>query len=87
MSNKIPFIPVYGTEDKISNQSYSEGHVYFSTDTKKIYLDVNKSRLSMVGNTGIYYANINFGDLVGPEFYFPFDAIVIGSNGRFSSLA
>lgn len=75
MSNKIPFIPVYGTEDKISNQSYSEGHVYFSTDTKKIYLDVNKSRLSMGGNTGIYYANINFGDLVGPEFYFPFDAI------------
>lgn len=75
MSNKIPFIPVYGTEDKISNQSYSEGHVYFSTDTKKIYLDANKSRLSMGGNTGIYYANINFGDLVGPEFYFPFDTI------------
>lgn len=75
MSDKIPFIPVYGTEDKIEKQSYSEGHVYFSTDTRKIYLDTNESRLSMGGNTGIYYGKVDFGTFEGPEFDFTINDI------------
>lgn len=57
----IPFRPVQGTEEKISAAAYDEGKVYFSTDTKKIYLDANGDRLSMGGNSGIYYATKNFG--------------------------
>lgn len=75
MKDKLPFRIVQGLEEKIMNIPIQEGYVYFTTDTKKIYLDSNKARLSMGGNAGIYYANINFGDSVGPEFYFPFDAI------------
>ena len=75
MSDKIPFIPAYGTEDKIAKQSYSEGHIYFSTDTRKIYLDTNESRLSMGGNTGIYYGKIDFGTFEGPEFEFTINDI------------
>ena len=75
MKDKLPFRVVQGLEEKIMNIPIQEGYVYFATDTKKIYLDSNKNRLSMGGNAGIYYANINFGDSVGPEFYFPFDAI------------
>lgn len=60
-STKMPFRPVRGTEEKILAASYEEGKVYFSTDTKKIYLDANGDRLSMGGNSGIYYATKNFG--------------------------
>lgn len=70
MSVKIPFIPVRGTEDKIANYPNTEGYVYFSTDTKKIYLDSNGDRLSMGGNTGIYYGAVDFGTFEGPEFEF-----------------
>jgi hypothetical protein len=62
MVNKIqkPFIPVRVTEDKVKAAAKTDGYVYFTTDTKKIYLDTETERLMMGGNTGIYYANKKF---------------------------
>ena len=36
-SSNIPFIPVQGTEMAILAKTPQEGHIYFATDTKKIY--------------------------------------------------
>lgn len=80
MSDKLSFIPVCGTEDKIANTKYNEGWVYFSTDTKKIYLDINDSRLPMGGNTGIFYGNVDFGNFQGPEFEFIIETDLEGNN-------
>lgn len=53
------FIPVQGTELEIMSKGYHEGHLYFSTDTKKIYLDANGiSKMPMGGNSGIHYGNM-----------------------------
>ena len=53
---KLSFIPVMGTEEKILAQDRYEGHVYFATDTGKIYLDSeNESKLLMGGSSGIHY--------------------------------
>ena len=76
MSN-IPFRIVKGLEEIIMSDKHpiQEGFVYFATDTKKIYLDTIDSRLSMGGNTGIYYGKADFEGLEGPEFFFKFDDI------------
>ena len=52
--DKLSFIPVMGTEQKIIAQDLRPGHVYFSTDTKRIYMDAD-TRLMMGGNSGIHY--------------------------------
>lgn len=77
MNNNIPFRVIKGLEEIIMSNKHpiQEGSVYFATDTKKIYLDTNGSRLSMGGNTGIYYGKADFEGLEGPEFFFKFDDI------------
>lgn len=77
MNNNIPFRVIKGLEEIIMSDKHpiQEGSVYFATDTKKIYLDTIDSRLSMGGNTGIYYGNADFEGLEGPEFFFKFDDI------------
>ena len=52
--DKLSFVPVMGTEQKITAQDLRPGHVYFSTDTKRIYMDAD-TRLMMGGNSGIHY--------------------------------
>ena len=54
------FIPVMGTEEKILNKSLASGTVYFSTDTRKIYLDVDEdhAKMPMGGNVGLFYGNM-----------------------------
>ena len=49
------FKPVRGTESQIARIPYTEGAVYFTTDTNKIYLDAYGERAAMGGNSGIYY--------------------------------
>ena len=39
--NNIPFRVIKGLEEKIIEKPVQEGCVYFATDTKKIYLDIN----------------------------------------------
>lgn len=48
MSDK-KFRPVQGTSEKIITAPYSEGYVYFATDTGKIYLDSHGQRTPMGG--------------------------------------
>ena len=39
---KIAFRPVKGTESQIQQlANYNDGYLYFSTDTRKIYLDID----------------------------------------------
>ena len=71
----VPFKVVRGIEDKVNKMAYQDGQVYFTTDTKKIYLDSNNNRISMGGNTGIYYGKADFKGLEGPEFIFKFEEI------------
>lgn len=68
--NNIPFRVVKGLNEAILDKPINEGYVYFATDTKKIYLDTTDSRLSMGGNTGIYYGYADFTGEEGPEFIF-----------------
>lgn len=49
------FRPVKTTEKAISQRDPIEGFVYFTTDSKKIYLGSNEEYVSMGGNSGIYY--------------------------------
>ena len=93
MSNTA-FRVVRGTDDKISIMPNIDGSVYFATDSKKIYLDNAGKRMSMGGNTGVYYATADFEGMEGPEFFFTFDDIegdnipnpddlIINSDGSF----
>jgi hypothetical protein len=54
------FNPVLGTEERVLAQGASAGSVYFTTDTRKIYLDVdeNNNKIPMGGNIGLFYGNM-----------------------------
>ena len=52
------FRPYRGTDATIQGIPYSEGYLYFATDTGRIYLDYNQERLTMGGNgASLFYAN------------------------------
>lgn len=55
------FIPVMGTEEKILDKTLASGTVYFSTDTRKIYLDVDEDhvKMPMGGNVGLFYGKMS----------------------------
>ena len=56
--NQIPFTPVKGKEAQIKKLNpQQDGFVYFSTDTKKIFMSQNKELLTMGGNSSIYYGS------------------------------
>ena len=59
MSREV-FTPVRGTEASILSRLPEKGHVYFATDTKKIYYSDGESFLPMGGNTGVWYGNMNY---------------------------
>ena len=48
----IPFRPFQGTETLIEKQTRYPGHVYFATDSGKIFLDTETERL-VVGGGGV----------------------------------
>ena len=55
---QVPFIPVQGTESQIlvSNDGKAlEGHVYFATDTKKIFLGKDKKFIPMSEKNTFFY--------------------------------
>lgn len=49
------FRPVKCTEEKLKLLNIQEGYVYFTTDTQKLFLDQNGTRVEMCDYTGIYY--------------------------------
>ena len=54
------FNPVLGSEERVLSQGVSSGSVYFTTDTRKIYLDIDEdhAKLPMGGNVGLFYGNM-----------------------------
>lgn len=65
MSVNNSFHPVSGTDEKIKNTGYNEGWVYFATDSKKIYLDIDgQEKIQMGGSTsGIFYGIKDISDI------------------------
>lgn len=52
------FRPYRGKDSTIQGIPYSNGYVYFATDTGRIYLDYDGERLAMGGNgASLFYAN------------------------------
>lgn len=82
------FRPVRSTEERLFNKnnpiSPEEGYLYFTTDTKKIYLGSNGEYLPMGGNSGVYYGNRipaeGEEDSENITFQFSFTAEIEGSN-------
>lgn len=57
MSN-VQFRPVRGTEASILNAPIREGRVYFATDSGKMFMDKDNSRIPIGGGTsGIHFGN------------------------------
>ena len=54
-ATETAFRPVRATESKLENASPVDGFIYFTTDSKKIYLGTEDKYLPMGGNSGIYY--------------------------------
>ena len=54
------FNPVLGSEERVLSQGVSSGSVYFTTDTRKIYLDIDEdhAKLPMGGNIGLFYGDM-----------------------------
>lgn len=93
----IPFRPIQGTERTIQQQSIEDGHIYFATDSGKIFLDKNGTRISMGGaGAAILYAyastvgenfdgtfSIKFSDLEQNSPNPKINDLIINSDGRF----
>jgi hypothetical protein len=92
------FRPYRGTDDTIKGIPYSEGYVYFATDSGRIYLDYNNERLSMGGNgASVFYANdtdvmvnnltdnyyIDLDTFTDPASSVKTDDLIINSDGSF----
>lgn len=55
-NNAVKFVPVRGLDSRIKNNPVSDGHVYFATDTGKIYVDSQGKRVTMgTAGAAIYY--------------------------------
>lgn len=91
------FRPVRGYDEVIQNQAVVDGHIYFATDTGKIYLDAQGERVTMGGNgVGVFYAQASSVVDRGDEVYILYmsdleseDAsprendLIINTDGRF----
>lgn len=53
--NDCRFYPVQGPEEVISNLAPQEGYVYFTTDTKKIFLGQKNEKIPMCQASGFFY--------------------------------
>ena len=52
------FIPVYGEEQDFNKLPIENGRIYFSTDTRKIFVDMNDQRIPMGGSgISLFYAD------------------------------
>ena len=91
------FRPYRGKDETIKGIPYSEGYVYFATDTGRIYLDYNNERLSMGGNgASVFYANdtdvqpnlfdnyyIDLSTFADPNASVKADDLIINADGAF----
>ena len=77
-----PFNPQMGTEDIVMKQNPTTGAVYFTTDTRKIYLDIDKDRakIPMGGNVGLFYGKMKPAIVVDGQKEFKFEMRDIEGN-------
>lgn len=69
------FYPVQCTEETFKGLAAQEGHVYFVTDKKKLFLGKNNEMIPMCANSGIFYGHkeveyANDGNKPDPKVYF-----------------
>lgn len=80
------FLPVIGEESKIINSSQAPGSIYFTTDTRKIYLDWDKegtNKLLIGGHGNLYYGTMKpLSPPVDGQTEFIFDIVdhIVGNN-------
>lgn len=55
LNNKVRFNPVQCTEDLLAKLAPTPGYVYFTTDSKKIYLGTQEKKIPMCSATGFFY--------------------------------
>jgi hypothetical protein len=75
IKNKLAFTPVKGTDEKIKKiNRHQDGYVYFSTDSKKIYMPHNDELLTMGGYSSIFYGtrNMSEAEIYGDDTDFDF---------------
>lgn len=74
------FYPVQCTEETFKGLAAQEGHVYFVTDKKKLFLGKNNEMIPMCANSGIFYGHkiieyVNDGNKPDPRVTFLTDDI------------
>ena len=77
------FRPVKCVEKDIENKQSTKGFLYFTTDTKKMYLGIEDGKyLSTGGNSGIFYGSRQLSDdeKYGEEVFFSFTPDEIDGN-------
>ena len=97
-SESVKFRPTYGLEDKILESPIAEGHLYFATDTGRVYLDTYLGERLAVGGGGVAVLytnatdieylvnntyNINKNDLLDKSYIPRANDLIINSDGRF----
>ena len=80
MSNECRFYPVQCTDATFQKMTPQEGHVYFTTDSKKIYLGKNNQMIPMYDKANFYYATKlivyeDTGMLPDPNVSFEYDEV------------
>lgn len=78
MSQAVKFYPVRTTEARLKSFSNTDGNLYFTVDTGKIYLDAKGKRIPMGGNSGIFYGGMEIPegtDSDKTDFIFSFDDV------------
>lgn len=79
------FYPVQCTHEKFQTLAAEEGHLYFVTDKKKLYLGKDKAMIPMCANSGIFYGKKeivyeNDGNKPDPNVVFTIDDLEEGSD-------
>lgn len=78
--NECRFYPVQCTQATFDNLTAQEGHLYFITDKKKIYLGKDGEKVPMAASSGIFYGKKpieyeNSGVMPNPAVNFGYDEI------------
>lgn len=79
-TNECRFYPVQCSDETFQGLAAQEGHVYFVTDKKKIYLGKNGEKIPMCASSGIFYGKKvveydDSGNKPDPEVTFLYDEI------------
>jgi hypothetical protein len=85
MNNTIAFTPVKGKDEQIKEiTNHQEGLIYFTTDSKKIYMPHENELLTMGGNSSVYYGTRQMADyeIFGNETEFNFLGQVKDAEGN-----